>query len=50
MLAGDSGKIATLPHTAESAKRKTPPPPVAKKPAGLTERIAAGKKSSNKSG
>ena len=49
MLTDNSEKIVT-PHVAESAKRKTTPPPVARKPVGLMERITTEKKTSNQSG
>ena len=42
MLTEDSGSV--LSRVAEPAKQKAMPPPVARKPVGLMERILAGKK------
>ena len=50
MLTDDSERIAAPPRVAESAKPKAQPPPVAKKPMGLMERITSEKKTSNGSG
>lgn len=46
MLKDENMEIPVLSprKTADSAKNKTPPPPVAKKPLGLMERITTEKK------